>query len=153
MKKILALLLLVALIALPACGGKSAETAADKQSARDALTELDKYFFDVFERFIPQFNDPASIRITKVIYLDTEAYGDWFMVTVNARNGFGGIVPTDYFVSIDFFGTTESLTKLPSAKMWAIMNRLGEKTFVQEPFDIEAINATVKEYLEANGLN
>ena len=153
MKKILALLLLVALFVLPACGGKSVEVAATKQSAIDALVELDKEFFDVFERYIPRFNDPASVRVTNVIYIDTEKYGDFFLAKVNARNGFGGITSTDYYMSKGFFGTAEDVTRMPFDKSTAITLRMSQKMMSPDYFDIEAINAAVKEFLEENGLS
>ena len=154
MKKLFALLLLVALIALPACGGsKTEETTTTQPTAYDTLTGLDKEFFDVFQCRIPQFNDPASVRVTKILYIDTADYGDYFYVTVNATNGFGGVVPTDYFLSTNFFGTTGDLAKLSTEQTTAITHRMVEKRNAMESFNITAINVAVKEYLEENGLS
>jgi hypothetical protein len=113
MKRIIALVLLALLLLLPACGGKDKEATNEpttQASAYSVLTGVDKEFFDMFKICIPLFNDPSSVRVTNVYYSNKEDYGLWFAMTVNARNGFGGITPTDYFLSSDFFGTIDDYT-------------------------------------------
>ena len=154
MKKLL-LLLLASLLLLSACGKGVAETPTEeetkKPTAYEALTGYDKEFFDAFKNYIPQFNDPSSVRVTQIYYIETQTYGNYFLTKVNARNGFGGIATTQYVMSDRWIGTVETRT----AEYQAASNylyALSRDTSLVVFFDLDAIHLAVREYLEEKGL-